>query len=94
MDTDTWLNDHGDVLSLHFFDLPPDLPAALDDGPALRHGLTHFTARAGGGLIEASVKRLGELPLYGRYSNCRCQGQPSGQAFIGSFTVAPPAAPS
>lgn len=46
VDADAGLNDHGDVLSLHFFDLPPDLPAALGDGPALRHRLTHFTAPA------------------------------------------------
>ncbi|MFH8376814.1 hypothetical protein [Streptomyces cyaneofuscatus] len=87
VDTDAWLNDHGDVLSLHFFDLPPDLPAALDDGPALRHGLTYFTARAGGGLIEASVKRLGELPALRQILKLPLPGQPSGQAFIGSFTV-------
>lgn len=87
VDTDTWLNDHGDVLSLHFFDLPPDLPAVLDDGPALRHGLTHFTARAGGGLIEASVKRLGELPALRQILKLPLPGQPSGQAFIGSYTV-------
>ncbi|MGW4629079.1 hypothetical protein [Streptomyces rubiginosohelvolus] len=87
VDTDAWLNDHGDVLSLHFFELPPDLPAALDDGPTLRHGLTHFTARAGGGLIEASVKRLGELPALRQILKLPLPNQPSGQAFIGSFTV-------
>ncbi|MEU7344343.1 hypothetical protein ABZ778_10525 [Streptomyces bacillaris] len=87
VDTDTWLNDHGDVLSLHFFDLVPDLSAALDDGPALRHGLTRFTAEAGGGLVEASVKRLGGVPALRQILKLPLPGQPSGQAFIGSFTV-------
>lgn len=57
VDSDTWLNDHGDVLSLHFFDLPPDLPAALDDGPALRHGLTHFTASPHERAADSSRRR-------------------------------------
>ncbi len=64
-----------------------DLPAALDDGPALRHGLTRFTAEAGGGLIEASVKRLGGMPALRQILKLPLPGQPSGQAFIGSFTV-------
>ncbi|MFJ9623097.1 hypothetical protein [Streptomyces sp. NPDC101181] len=87
VDTGTWLNDFGDVLSLHHFDLPPDLPAALDDGPALRHRLTHITAQAGGGLVEAAVKRLGGLPALRQIVKLPLPGQPGGQAFLGSFTV-------
>ncbi|WP_406098910.1 hypothetical protein [Streptomyces sp. NBC_01013] len=84
---DTWANDHNDVLSLHFFALPSDLPTALDDGPALRNALTHHIAQAGGGLIEASVKRLGELPALRQILKLPLPDRPSGQAFIGSFTV-------
>lgn len=84
---DAWMNDEGDVLSLHYFGLQPDLPAALDDGPALRHALTHWTAQAGGGLIEATVKRLGELPALRQILKVPLPQQPSGQVFIGSFTV-------
>ncbi|MFJ2092939.1 hypothetical protein ACIOEW_27260 [Streptomyces sp. NPDC087901] len=84
---DTWANDRDDVMSLHFFALPPDLPAGLDDGPALRNALTHHTARAGGGLIEASVKKLGELPALRQILKLPLPDRPSGQAFIGSFTV-------
>lgn len=75
------------MLSLHFFGLPPDLPASLDDGPALRAALTRLTADAGGGLIEASVKSLGQLPALKQILKLPLPGQPSGQAFIGSFTV-------
>ncbi|MFD7867480.1 hypothetical protein [Streptomyces sp. NPDC057682] len=84
---DAWANEYNDVLSLHFFNLPPDLPAALDDGPALRGALTHHIARAGGGLIEASVKTLGGLPALRQILKLPLPDRPSGQAFIGSFTV-------
>ncbi|MGW1551510.1 hypothetical protein [Streptomyces sp. NPDC002346] len=87
VDHDTWANDDGDVLSVHFFGLPPDLSAGLDDGPTLRESLTHYTAQAGGGLIEASVKRLGELPALRQILKLPLPGQQHGQAFIGSFTV-------
>ncbi|MER5461930.1 hypothetical protein ABT010_14810 [Streptomyces sp. NPDC002668] len=87
VDNDVWANDQGDVLSLHFFGLPPDLPASLDDGPALRAALARLTADAGGGLVEASVKRLGQLPALKQILKLPLPGQPAGQAFIGSFTV-------
>lgn len=87
VDNDVWANDDGDVLSVHYFGLRPDLPASLDDGPALRAGLTHLTARAGGGLIEASVKSLGGIPALRQLLKLPLPGQRSGQAFIGSFTV-------
>ncbi|MER5687947.1 hypothetical protein [Streptomyces sp. NPDC002205] len=87
VDNDTWANDDGDVLSVHFFELPPDLPAGLDDRPTLRHALTHCTAQAGGGLIEASVKTLGGLPALRQILKLPLPGRPNGQASIGSFTV-------
>ncbi|MDQ0797764.1 hypothetical protein [Streptomyces sp. B1I3] len=84
---DAWVNDDGDVLSVHYFGLPPDLPTGLDDGPALRSTLTHRTAQAGGGLIEASVKRLGELPALRQILKLPLPRRTTGQAFIGSYTV-------
>ncbi|MBT2442451.1 hypothetical protein J7E93_20530 [Streptomyces sp. ISL-36] len=87
VEPDVWVNDAGDVVSLHFFGLPPDLPAALDDGPSLRAALTRMTAQAGGGLIEASVKPLGGLPALRQILKLPMPGQAHGQVFIGSFTV-------
>ncbi|MFE3515157.1 hypothetical protein [Streptomyces sp. NPDC059166] len=84
---DAWTSNDGDVVSLHYFALPPDLPASLDDGPALRATLTHWTAQAGGGLIEASVKTLGGLPALRQILKVPLPQQPSGQVFIGSYTV-------
>ncbi|MEV6782522.1 hypothetical protein [Streptomyces sp. NPDC051098] len=87
VDQDVWANDDGDLLSVHFFGLIPDLPASLDDGPALRAALTRLTAEAGGGLVEASVKPLGGLPALKQILKLPLPGQPRGQAFIGSYTV-------
>ncbi|MBM9622958.1 hypothetical protein ACFU9F_20905 [Streptomyces zhihengii] len=87
VDHDVWTDDAGDVLSLHWFGLKPDLPAALDDGPALRASLAAYTAEAGGGLIEASVKPLGGLPALRQILKLPLPGQAHGQVFIGSFTV-------
>ncbi|MGW7416744.1 hypothetical protein [Streptomyces sp. NPDC054863] len=67
--------------------LVPDLPAGLDDGPALRAGLTHHTARSGAGPIEASVKQLGGLPALRQIVRVPLPGQQHGQGFVGSFTV-------
>ncbi|MFD0142689.1 MULTISPECIES: hypothetical protein [unclassified Streptomyces] len=87
VEPDVWVSDAGDVLSLHFFALRPDLPASLDDGPSLRAALTRMTADAGGGLIEASVKSLGGLPALRQILKLPMPGQAHGQVFIGSFTV-------
>ncbi|MEU8888626.1 hypothetical protein [Streptomyces sp. NPDC048442] len=84
---DTWTNDHGDVLGVQFFGLVPDLPAGLDDGPALRAGLAHHMARSGAGLIEASVKPLGGLPALRQIVKVPLPGRQHGQGFVGSFTV-------
>jgi hypothetical protein len=44
-------------------------------------------AQAGGGLVEASVKPLGGLPALRQILKVPLPRQPSGQVFIGSFTV-------
>lgn len=87
VDHDVWTDDDGDILSLHFFSLRPDLPAALDDGPTLRASLAAYTAEAGGGLIEASVKQLGGMPALRQILKLPLPGQAHGQAFIGSYTL-------
>ncbi|WP_199742940.1 hypothetical protein [Nocardia stercoris] len=55
VDRDTWRNPvTGDLIATAFFDLPPDLPASLDDVDALRRALAHQQAETGC-LIEAHV---------------------------------------
>ncbi|MDR6977250.1 hypothetical protein J2X68_003962 [Streptomyces sp. 3330] len=81
-----WTDAAGLVLSVHFFPLIPDLPAALHEPQRLGAGLAQLAAGAGGGLIEAepgtvdgvpAVRQLVKMPL----------GSRPGQAFLGSWTV-------
>ncbi|WP_405964734.1 hypothetical protein OG713_33740 [Streptomyces sp. NBC_00723] len=81
-----WTDEAGLVLSVHFFPLIPDLPAALHEPQRLGAGLAQLVAGAGGGLIEAvagsvdgvpAVRQLVKMPL----------GSRPGQAFLGSWTV-------
>ena len=86
-DQTTWVNPvNGDQVSLNYFDLVPDLPASLDEMPKLRHDLAVMTGHVGC-LIEAHHVRLGDVPALFQVVKLPLPDQPSGQAFIGSFTV-------
>ncbi|MFD3453076.1 hypothetical protein ACFWVC_12960 [Streptomyces sp. NPDC058691] len=82
-----WTDDHGDVISLHFFDLPPDIPAPLEEPVPLRQALAHVTAGAGGGLIEADVVQVAGLPALRQVLKVPLPDRPSGLAFLGSYTL-------
>ncbi|MFE9746366.1 hypothetical protein ACFYOT_15795 [Saccharothrix saharensis] len=86
-DRTTWVDPAtGDQVSLTYFDLVPDLPASLDDLPKLRHDLAVTTGEVGC-LIEAHHVRLGDVPALFQVVKVPLPDQPSGQVFIGSFTV-------
>ncbi|MCC8244061.1 hypothetical protein [Saccharothrix luteola] len=86
-DQTTWVNPaNGDQVSLTYFDLAPDLPASLDEMPKLRHDLA-VTTGVVGCLIEAHHVRLGDVPALFQVVKVPLPDQPSGQVFIGSFTV-------
>ncbi|MFD8074873.1 hypothetical protein ACFV3E_19780 [Streptomyces sp. NPDC059718] len=87
IEADAWTNDHGDLVSLHWFDVPPDIPAPLEDLPRLRHALAHYTHGAGGGLIEADVLHLGTVPTLRQVIKVPLPDRPAGQAFLGSYTL-------
>ncbi len=80
-------HDHGDLVSVHRFDAPPDIPAPLEELPHLRHALAHYTARAGGGLVEADVLHPGTVPTLRQVLKVPLPGRPTGQAFLGSYTL-------
>ncbi|MFG2332383.1 hypothetical protein ACGFMM_22500 [Streptomyces sp. NPDC048604] len=81
-----WTDDHGLVLSIHFFDLVPDLPATLAEPQRLQHGLAGLATRAGGGLIEAVIGEVDTMPAVRQLIKVpRPNGQ--GQVFLGSWTV-------
>ncbi|MFD8636091.1 hypothetical protein [Streptomyces sp. NPDC059533] len=81
-----WTDERGLVLSLHFFDLIPDLPAPLNRPEQLRHGLAVSAARAGAGLIEAVTGEVDSVPAVRQLIKIRRPNGP-GQIFIGSWTV-------
>lgn len=87
LEADAWTNDHGDLVSVHRFDTPPDIPAPLEELPRLRHALAHYTAGAGGGLIEADVLHLSTVPTLRQVLKVPLPGRPTGQAFLGSYTL-------
>ncbi|MFJ4848382.1 hypothetical protein [Streptomyces sp. NPDC088733] len=82
-----WADDHGDVISLHFFDLPPDIPAPLEEPDRLRQALARVTTDAGGGLIEADVVRVAGLPALRQVLKVPLPDRPRGQAFLGTYTL-------
>ncbi|MFJ3905307.1 hypothetical protein [Streptomyces sp. NPDC090025] len=82
----TWTDGQGLLLSIHYFDLVPDLPAALDEPERLREGLAHSAAHAGGGLIEAEVAEVGGMPGLRQLIKVPLE-RGHGQAFVGSWTV-------
>ncbi|MGW2273533.1 hypothetical protein [Streptomyces yangpuensis] len=81
-----WTDERGLVLSVHFFDLVPDLPAPLDRPGELRHALARSVAAAGAGLIEAGCGEVGSLPAVRQLVKVR-RPDGHGQVFIDSWTV-------
>ncbi|GAA2839436.1 hypothetical protein GCM10010441_74800 [Kitasatospora paracochleata] len=85
-ETGVWTDPQGLILSLHHFDLVPDLPASLERPEQLQRGLAESTALAGAGLIEAVVGELDGVPAVRQLVKIPLPGR-SGQAFIGSWTI-------
>ncbi|MER5883992.1 hypothetical protein ABT160_09200 [Streptomyces sp. NPDC001941] len=85
-DAGVWTDEQGQVLSLHSFDLVPDLPAALDDLDTLRAELAISTAAAGAGLIEAGPETVDGVPAVRQIVKVP-HPQGHGLVFVGSVIV-------
>ncbi|GAA1554267.1 hypothetical protein GCM10009678_41610 [Actinomadura kijaniata] len=83
----TFHNDDGDGLGLYGFDLPPDLPAPLEDQDRLRRAIAAHVAASGGGLVELDVIGLDGLAAVAQIVKMRIPDQPTGVVYLGSFTV-------
>ncbi|HTJ37550.1 MAG TPA: hypothetical protein VL738_30335 [Dactylosporangium sp.] len=81
-----WRDANGIVLSLHYFDLPPNLPAPLHPAPGLQAALARHTASAGAGLIECMVEPVDGVPAVRQVIKVP-HPQGHGQVFLGSYTV-------
>lgn len=79
-----WKNDQGDRLSLHFFPIPPNIPAKLNQLTELRNFYRENVIEVGGGLVSvdvisikefSAIKTIFKFPL-----------KPSGMRYLGSLT--------
>jgi hypothetical protein len=85
-DDDLWVDPAtGDRMSVHFFDLVPNLPAGLKDLERLRRELTLQTAEVGG-LVEAFVVTIDNTAALLQIVKLPLPDRP-GQVFIASITV-------
>jgi hypothetical protein len=57
-DVDTWRNGAGDVLSLHYFPLPPDLPAPLSEMDTIRIAYRRLLGKRSA-IIELEPDQIG-----------------------------------
>lgn len=80
-------NADGDTVALYGFDIPPDLPASLEQLDLLRRGTAAKTAGSGGGLIELDVITLDGLPAVRQIVKLPLPDRPTGVAYVASFTV-------
>jgi hypothetical protein len=80
-----WNNTSGDGLGLYYFNLPPDIPVALDHLDGLRQSYRHQLAASGGGLIELIVLDIDALPAIKLIA--KVPQTPSGMTYLGSLTL-------
>jgi hypothetical protein len=80
----TWISDVGDVLTLHYFSIPPDLPAALSDLDAIRR---HYREVLGGqgAIVETEAMMLDTLPAL--RTIMKIAQQPSGMTYVAGYTI-------
>lgn len=79
-----WKNSRGQILSLHFFDLPPDIPCQLTDVDGLRAAYREELSAAGAALISADVFPVGRLDCVSLIF--KAPRQPQGMVYVGSLT--------
>ena len=80
-----WRNDAGDGLGLFYFDLPPDIPAALTAIEELRQFYRSMATEAGGALIELDVVPFDGLPGIRQIVKFPQSG--GGMTYLGSCTI-------
>jgi hypothetical protein len=81
-----WRDAGGTVLTLHFFDVRPDLPAPLNRPAELQAALARHTANAGAGLVECIGEPVDGVPALRQIIKLR-HPQGHGQVFLGSYTI-------
>ena len=80
-----WRDATPDQLSLHYFALPPDLPAGPLDAGRLRIFYRDMIVGAGGGLVE--VDTVVAASVRGIRTVFKLRQTPSGMRYLGSLTL-------
>lgn len=83
-DASTRQNQAGDLFSLHFFPIPPDIPCPLSDLGPLRK--MHRESLSGhGAVVEVEPDELDGLPAL--RTIIKVAQKPNGMTYVGAFTV-------
>jgi hypothetical protein len=80
-----WHTTDGDLVSLTYFDKPPNINASLDDIEALRAGYRAVAAHAGGAALEIEVISVDDCR--GVRLILKVPQAPAGMVYIGSLTL-------
>jgi hypothetical protein len=84
---DAYADNDRTLILTNFFGIPPDLPVGFGDIAVLQRATTLLAARQGVTVIEAGATQIGGLPALWQINKLKLPNQPSGQAFLGSFTI-------
>ena len=79
-----WSDNAGGQLSLHRFDLEPDLVASLSDVDALREQYRHMVVKQNGAVVSVDRMDISGLPAL--KTVLKFQQEPHGMTYVGSYT--------
>lgn len=80
-----WTNGFGDTLTIHFFQIPPDLPTPFRSVEELRDFHRPRVAENGGGIVSIDVYRARGLFL--QETIYKFPGKPEGVTYAGALTI-------
>lgn len=75
------------IIGIHYFAIPPDLTADFSDPQLLQRATALMAAQQDATLIEADAVEIGGLPALRQIVKVPLPDQPTGQAFLGGFTI-------
>jgi hypothetical protein len=80
-----WSSGRALEVSLRCIEMPPDIPCALSNKEGIRDYFRRCAIQGGGGLVEADVIKIGQVPC--AKTIVKVPQQPSGTAYVGSITI-------
>lgn len=83
--TRSWSNESGDLLSLHWFQTPPDIGARLGDLAALRAFFRTMVLKNGGGIVSVDVTEVAGVPAVSAV--VKVPQEPRGTTYLASLTL-------